>query len=279
MSNPTYDITTSPGVYGPQGPQYGVYQIDVIGGGGSGSNPASNLNGGGGGGSGLYISFVFDIPSNDTININQVGTGGTGGNPNGTYTDVTLLNGNIHIQAGGGYSMYGSGSSNGANGADQIISESDNMGTFTKMISSGGGGGGILTRNGGGNSTGGTGFNGINNGMPSNMSIGGNGGGISNLTNGNGIGGIPFPSIQVGSTGYSGGGGGGGGILPTVLSDTNKSQGASPNNTFGSNFSNGVGLNYGSGGGGGGTGQSFPPSIDISGNGASGAVLIYKRLI
>jgi hypothetical protein len=45
MSNPTFDIITSPGIYNMPGL---VYQIDVIGGGGAGST-FGNSNGGGGG--------------------------------------------------------------------------------------------------------------------------------------------------------------------------------------------------------------------------------------
>jgi hypothetical protein len=261
MGSVLYYLKTAPEIFIPSS-GVGIVRIDVIGGGASGSKGdatgTGNARGGGGGGSGLYITYEPDVPITGAIDIVYVGKKGVKGS--GTSTRIHIQDTQTTIEAGGGYSNYGRpNNTNGARGGDQFITN-NLAGTIKTMISSGGGAG----SNG---FYGGLGFNGENNGQPGDHTLikGGNGGGDSNIMTGNGLGGS--------SSNITGGaGGGGGGILPTVLSDTGKSQGRNA-----SLFSNiATGLNYGSGGGG---GNTFVRTSSEPGDGAPGAVILYYKIL
>ncbi len=240
------------------------YLVVAGGGGGAGSGTDTTAWGGGGGGAGglLQGSDYLLSPGNHAV---TVGSGGAGGQRNGST--------GLQQGSNGGNSSFASISAigGGGGGAYKIAGS---------VGGSGGGGGGRVTTAGGSGTTG-QGFGGgtARGGDNSGRTAGGGGGGAS-TAGGNGAvsasnagnGGNGTASSITGTSTFYAGGGGGGAIDTNSGASETAGLGGLGGGGNGSTVGNGGAGTNGLGGGGGGVGHQ-----GVGGNGGSGLVVVrYK---
>ena len=255
--------------------------IGAGGAGGAGSQTGSGRGSGGGGGGGSYVNS-FIIPKGGATSLQYfVGAGGvgsTGTSTAGGVTEIIINNMSLIAYAGGvggtgatvsasggggggSASSGSSGASGGAGGTANPTASATNYGIIEAVGGNGGGGG----------TTGGTGLLGSftalyffimtgasGGGGSSSIGVAGGNGGTSILTFPPGLGGAGGANVG-GAGGGAGGWGGGGG------------NGGAGGGATGFPGANGIG--YGSGGGGGGACTSAT-GVGMSGNGATGLIII-----